>query len=349
MFGVIQSPPAPAKPDFDMQLWHEQIVPTSGNTKTRKCQKTTGCHSSRCAFSYGFFVYVYINIVSQRQPLMITRKSRHQLQTSTKIEKKEKKKNSFRTSFTGNTQKTHQNYGRIGVNDCRGETAAHQICWPRKGKSILYIACHHSTRMLILLCVSFRSILIQPNQPNMVQTDMSTVVACILLHWTPSLGQRIHPWQCAVKRIANLHMARCHTERTDGTCARCQSRYTASRYVFWFCPRLSRPIRSGLSDAWNWCHLFRPTYCRWKFDSCTSEIHHRRLFGHQYYATESIAATTAKIKAILGEQWTRHRQAHISFIHYRQLHSYLYCHLPYSNPPTHVKCFLHKFLLFSSL
>lgn len=107
MFGVIQSPPAPAKPDFDVQLWHEQIVPTSGNTKTRKCQKTTGCHSSRCAFSYGFFVYVYINIVSQRQPLMITRKSRHQLQTSTKIEKKEKKKNSFRTSFTGNTQKKH--------------------------------------------------------------------------------------------------------------------------------------------------------------------------------------------------------------------------------------------------
>lgn len=106
MFGVIQSPPAPAKPDFDVQLWHEQIVPTSGNTKTRKCQKTTGCHSSRCAFSYGFFVYVYINIVSQRQPLMITRKSRHQLQTSTKIKKKKRRK----THFAHRSQGIHKKH-----------------------------------------------------------------------------------------------------------------------------------------------------------------------------------------------------------------------------------------------
>lgn len=130
-------------------------------------------------------------------------------------------------------------------------------------------------------------------------SDLSAFVTCILFDRSPSFPQRVQPWQRSVQRAANLHMAGCHTARADLFGAWCQSGYTAEGHLFWFCPRLSRSVWSRLSDARNRCYMFWPAYSRWFAVTGTGQIHHWRLYGYQYNATESGAATTTSVKTLL--------------------------------------------------
>lgn len=123
-------------------------------------------------------------------------------------------------------------------------------------------------------------------------SDVSIIVACLLLNGSSSFAARVSARQCAIKWITDLHMARCYIKRINCFGARCQPRDSTKRDLFWFCSSFTGCIRSGLSNARDRCYMLRSTQCRRFIVIGTSQIHDWRLHGHQYNTTESSATTT---------------------------------------------------------
>lgn len=123
-------------------------------------------------------------------------------------------------------------------------------------------------------------------------TDMSTVVACLLFNWSPSFAIGVPARKCAIKWTANLYMDRCHIAWTDGLGARREPWDKAEGDIFWFRISLARSVRSRLSHAGNWSHMFWSTQ-RWRFSVIISgKVRNWRLHGHQHNTTESSATAT---------------------------------------------------------